>query len=53
MEKAKKEFEALLAAVWAQQVERLRTRPGPEGTVANNGESVKAKETGNEPWKAK
>lgn len=34
MEKAKREFEALLAAVWAQQVERLQTQPGLGGSQA-------------------
>lgn len=40
VEKAKREFEALLAAVWAKQVERLRLRPDTGGTAANGGESV-------------
>jgi len=34
MEKAKREFESLLAAVWAQQVERLHTQPDLGGSQA-------------------
>jgi hypothetical protein len=39
-DKAKQEFEELLAAAWAEQFARLRTPPDSGDSVARGGDSV-------------
>jgi len=45
-DKAKQEFEELLAAVWAEQLAQLRTPPNSGHSVAESSNSVKTQETG-------